>query len=75
MVPAFQLTDAGGLRPELLRVLLGAPGLDGWAIWSWLTAADDDVDGESPERAAVTDPARALAVATRFATASEKPTA
>jgi hypothetical protein len=75
VVPAFQLTAAGDPRPELrplFAVLLGAPGLDGWSVWSWMTSANGDLAGDSPERVAGADPERVLRVATGFAAAAEE---
>lgn len=60
VVPAFQLTDAGELRPDLAPVLepLLAAGIDPWRIWSWLTQPAALTFGLAPERA-VTDPEQA----------------
>jgi hypothetical protein len=76
VVPAFQLTAAGDPRPELrplFAVLLGATGLDGWSVWSWMTSANGDLAGDSPERVAGADPERVLRVATGFAAAAGSP--
>ena len=57
VVPAFQLTPAGELRPELAPVLgpLLAAGMDPWRAWGWLTQPAALTLGHAPERA-VTDP-------------------
>lgn len=60
VVPAFQLTDTGELRPELepvLRPLLAA-GMDPWRAWAWLTQPAGLLGGQVPERLAA-DPAEA----------------
>lgn len=69
LIPLFQLTDAGDSRDDLadvLRPLLEA-GLDGWAVWSWLTQPSNLLSGEVPETVARTSPARASTAARRFA--------
>lgn len=76
LVPAFQLTDAGELRPELepvLRTLLGA-GADPWRVWGWLTQPAGLLGGEVPERAAA-DPASAGLVLHAAARLAERVTA
>jgi hypothetical protein len=58
LVPAFQLTAGGEVRPELvpvLQALLGAR-MDPWDAWAWLTAPAALLGGLVPERAAA-DPA------------------
>lgn len=57
VVPAFQLTDNGEVRPELLPVLdpLLAAGMDPWRAWSWLTQPAALTLGRAPEEA-VADP-------------------
>lgn len=58
LVPAFQLDEAGEVRPELLAVLepLLAAGVDPWRTWSWLTAPAALLGGAVPHEAAA-DPA------------------
>ena len=60
VVPAFQLTDAGVLRPELGPVLepLLAARMDPWRAWVWLTRPAGLLGGQVPERLAA-DPAEA----------------
>lgn len=80
LVPAFQLTASGDVRPELLPVLepLLAAGTDPWDAWIWLTQPAGLLGGDVPERLAA-DPEEAALVAhaaTRLAqrvTASPKP--
>jgi len=57
VVPAFQLTADGDVRPELAPVLdaLLSAGQDPWHVWGWLTQPAALLGGEVPERA-VTDP-------------------
>ena len=60
VVPAFQLTPDGGLRPELepvLRPLLAA-GMDPWQVWAWLTEPVALLGGEVPHEVAA-DPEQA----------------
>ena len=67
-VPAFQLL-AGEPRAELaplFEILLGA-GVDGWTAWTWITGRSSLLSGEAPVHVALTDPARALRAARRFA--------
>lgn len=54
LVPAFQLDDAGAVRPELLPLLepLLAAGTDPWRVWGWLTRPAALLGGEVPARAA-----------------------
>lgn len=63
LVPAFQLTDAGEVRPELAPVLepLLAAGTDPWQVWGWLTQPAGLLSGLVPERAAA-DPEEAAVV-------------
>jgi Protein of unknown function (DUF2442) len=69
VVPAFQLTEAGDPRPELGPLLsaLRAAGIGGWAAWTWLTSPSSLLSGDLPEQVAISDPARAVRVAARFA--------
>lgn len=60
LVPAFQLTAEGEVRPDLgptLEPLLAA-GMDPWRAWVWLTQPAALLGGLVPERAA-SDPATA----------------
>jgi hypothetical protein len=54
VVPAFQFTAAGDVRPELAAILtiLGASTLDPWARWGWLALPAALLGGAVPERAA-----------------------
>lgn len=54
LVPAFQLTDAGELRPELGPVLepLLASAMDAWQVWTWLTQPAALLGGQVPHEAA-----------------------
>ncbi len=54
LVPAFQLTGTGQVRPELGPVLhpLLAAGMDPWRAWAWLTEPAALLSGLVPERAA-----------------------
>lgn len=60
LVPGFQLTAHGDLRPELAPVLgpLLAAGMDPWKAWAWLTQPAGLLGGLVPEQAAA-DPAEA----------------
>lgn len=54
LVPAFQLTDSGELRPELgavLEPLLAAP-IDPWQVWGWLTQPAGLLGGGIPHELA-----------------------
>lgn len=54
VVPAFQLTASGALRPELGPVLepLLAARMDPWRAWVWLTQPAGLLGGQVPERLA-----------------------
>lgn len=54
IVPAFQLTEDGELRPDLAPVLepLLAARMDPWRVWAWLTQPAALLGGLVPERAA-----------------------
>ena len=56
LVPAFQLTADGELRPDLAPVLepLLAARMDPWRLWAWLTRPAALLGGLVPEQA-VTD--------------------
>ena len=69
LIPAFQLDQFRGARPELrpmLDVLLQG-GVDGWPLWTWLTSPTSLLSGQTPETVARTAPERAMRAATRFA--------
>lgn len=71
LVPAFQLTADGEVRPELeplLRPLLAA-GMDPWKAWIWLTQPAGLLGGAVPEQSAADPEESALAAtaATRLA--------
>lgn len=53
-IPAFQLDDAGEVRPEVAALLepLLAAGMDPWRAWIWLTQPAALTFGVPPERAA-----------------------
>jgi len=53
VVPAFQLTAEGELRPELAPVLepLLAAAMDPWQVWAWLTQPAGLLGGRVPEQA------------------------
>jgi hypothetical protein len=63
LVPAFQLTPSGDLRPDLAPVLepLLAARMDPWKAWAWLTRPAGLLGGAVPEQAAA-DPAMAEVV-------------
>lgn len=54
LVPGFQLTDTGEVRPDLVPVLepLLAARMDPWRAWVWLTRPAGLLSGLIPERAA-----------------------
>lgn len=54
LVPAFQLTDDGELRPELGAVLepLLASAMDPWQVWTWLTQPAGLLGGGVPHEVA-----------------------
>jgi hypothetical protein len=68
-VPAFQLTAAGDLRPELAPVLgpLLAAGMDPWRAWAWLTQPAALTLGQAPEQAVVAEPALVVRAAEALA--------
>ena len=57
VVPGFQLTDQGEVRPDIAPLLepLLAAGMDPWRAWSWLTQPAALTLGRAPAEA-VTDP-------------------
>jgi hypothetical protein len=57
VVPAFQLTDQGEIRPDIAPLLepLLAAKMDPWRAWAWLTQPAALTFGRAPEEA-VTDP-------------------
>jgi len=69
LIPAFQLDERGEPRTELQPILaaLRNAGIDGWALWTWLTSPTSLLSGEIPEEVARSAPARALHAAQRFA--------
>lgn len=72
LIPQFQFNDHGELRHELQPLLsvLAERNMDGWSLWTWLTAPTSFLSGAVPEKIAVTDPARALRAAHRFTTSA-----
>lgn len=64
VVPAFQLTATGELRPDLAPVLqpLLAAGMDPWRAWAWLTQPAALLGGLVPEQAAADEATAALVV-------------
>lgn len=54
LIPAFQLDDAGELRPELGPVLepLLASTMDPWQVWAWLTQPAGLLGGQVPHESA-----------------------
>lgn len=69
VIPAFQLTDSGDVRPDLAPILapLREAGLDGWTVWTWMTSPSSLLSGQTPESVARTAPERASTAARRFA--------
>ena len=63
LVPAFQLTADGALRPDLEQALapLLAAGMDAWKAWAWLTRPAALLGGAVPAEA-VRDPEEAEVV-------------
>lgn len=76
LVPGFQLTAEGELRPELAAVLepLLAAEMDAWQVWAWLTQPVALLGGGVPERLAA-DPAEAAVVAHAAARLAARATA
>lgn len=72
VIPAFQLDESGEPRPELQPIMsaLQEGGIDGWALWTWLTKPSSFLSGGIPEEVARTNPERALRAAQRFAPAA-----
>ncbi|WP_067436149.1 hypothetical protein [Nocardioides jensenii] len=76
LIPAFQLTDSGDVRPELdalLKPLLAA-GMDPWNAWAWLTQPVALLGGLVPHEAAA-DPAEAAVAAHAAVRLAERVTA
>ncbi|GGO73051.1 hypothetical protein [Nocardioides deserti] len=73
VVPAFQLTGEGELRPDLAPVLepLLAARMDPWRVWAWLTQPAALLGGLVPEQA-VTDPETADLVLTAAVRLAER---
>jgi hypothetical protein len=69
LIPAFQLDERGDPRTELQPILsaLHDGGVQGWALWTWLTKPTSFLSGGVPEKVARTDPARVVRAAQRFA--------
>jgi hypothetical protein len=76
LVPGFQLTPDGDLRPELASALepLLAARMDPWQVWAWLTQPVALLGGQVPERLAA-DPAEAAVVAHAATRLAERATA
>jgi hypothetical protein len=72
LIPAFQFDGHGRPRPELQPILatLGAAGVHGWPLWTWLVTPTSLLSGEVPEQLAGSDPKRALRAAQRFVAAT-----
>ena len=64
LVPAFQLTAEGELRPDIAPLLepLLAARMDPWRAWAWLTQPAALLSGLVPERAAADPGTAGLAV-------------
>ena len=71
LIPAFQLDDRGEPRPELQPLLaaLQSAGVQGWALWTWLTSPTSLLSGAVPGQLVYTAPKRVLRAAERFAAA------
>ncbi len=71
LIPAFQLDDRGEPRPELQPLLaaLQGSGVQGWALWTWLTSPTSLLSGAVPEQLVRAAPKRVLRAAERFAAA------
>jgi murein L,D-transpeptidase YcbB/YkuD len=69
LIPSLQLTEAGGLDPQISPLVeqLVSAGLGPWGVWSWLTAPEGRLSGDIPADVAWTEPARALRAAERYA--------
>lgn len=67
LIPAFQLSRDGNVRPELQGLItpLQAAEFDSWTIWHWLTSPTGWLSGETPEQVSVDDPERARVAADR----------
>lgn len=63
LIPDFQLTPDGEVRPELRAVLepLLAAGVDPWRVWAWLTRPAGLLAGAVPHEAAA-DPDESASV-------------
>ncbi len=50
LIPANVLTEELGVRPELAEPIatLRSAGLDGWALWNWLSQPNSWLDGSPP---------------------------
>lgn len=69
LIPRVQLTEAGGLDPQITPLVepLVSAGLGPWGVWSWLTAPEGRLSGEVPGDVVRSEPARALRAAERYA--------
>lgn len=69
IIPAFQLTEEGEPRPQLRSVLtpLLDAGVDGWALWVWLTTPTPLLSGATPADLVEADVERVVRAASRFA--------
>lgn len=69
IIPAFQLGDTGEPRAQLRSVLesLLAAGVDGWALWTWLTNPTPLLSGATPVDLVEGDEDRVARAASRFA--------
>lgn len=69
LIPAFQLTDGVEPRPELAKVLrpLLEAGVNGWALWIWLTHPTALLSGDIPCDALGEAAGRVEKAASRFA--------
>ena len=67
--PAFQFTDAGDVRAELVShvATLHDAGATPWIVWRWLTEPVSLLSGEIPHEVMRTDPRRAAIATERYA--------
>src|SRR3954453_16525750 len=71
IVPAFQFTAVGALRPKLRPLLdaLVAGGVDGWQLWTSPSSPSSLLSGGVPDEVGGRQRERALRAAQRFAAA------